>query len=200
MASISEVFDEKYPELSKQLDELGVKDTETLVERFKSNGKYLNEVLDYDLKDNEKIRSSAEEESDEVVQKEVSDNLIKKGAAYYLKLFAYVCLSFTFFIFLYFYFKGVLDDFYAPSSQSSSAQSSKNITFNEAKSFMRSTCKNIGQTLLDGKTMKVDGYDVYIFLHGRGGKYCISMINTFVLEVKAVDCGGKEKQRQYWNL
>ena len=79
-------------------------------------------------------------------------------------------------------------------------QSSKNITFNEAKSFMRSRCKNIEQTLLDGQTMNVDGYDVYVFLHGRGGKYCISMVNTFVLEVKAVHCGGEEKKRQYWNL
>ena len=49
----------------------------------------------------EKVYESegTEEESDEVAQKEVSDNSIKKGAAYYLKLFAYVCLSFTFFIF-----------------------------------------------------------------------------------------------------
>ncbi len=74
MASIIEVFDEKYPELSKQLDELGVKDTETLVERFKSNGKYLNEVLDYDLKDNEKIRSIAESFKGETVHKRYKDD------------------------------------------------------------------------------------------------------------------------------
>ena len=60
MAKIDEVFNEKYPQLAKQLEELGITDTDKLVERFQSNGKYLNEVLEYDLKDNEKIRSIAE--------------------------------------------------------------------------------------------------------------------------------------------
>ena len=61
--SIDEVFNEKYPQLAKQLEELGITDTDKLVERFQSNGKYLNEVLEYDLKDNEKIRSIAENHS-----------------------------------------------------------------------------------------------------------------------------------------
>ncbi len=61
--SIDEVFNEKYPQLAKQLEELGITDTDKLVERFQSNGKYLNEVLEYDLKDNEKIRSIAESNS-----------------------------------------------------------------------------------------------------------------------------------------
>lgn len=96
MANISKVFNEKYPELSKQLDELGVKDTETLVGRFKSNGKYLNEVLDYDLKDNEKIRSIAEEVSEEVViktqdQAPGSDSwLITIGGFLLLLVFGYI--------------------------------------------------------------------------------------------------------------
>ena len=61
MPKIDEVFKETYPQLAEQLEELGINSTIQLKERFESNGKYLNEVLDYDLKDNEKIRSIAED-------------------------------------------------------------------------------------------------------------------------------------------
>ena len=71
MAKIDEVFNEKYPQLAKQLEELGITDTDKLVERFQSNGKYLNEVLEYDLKDNEKIRSIAEEAPTEAPIREI---------------------------------------------------------------------------------------------------------------------------------
>ena len=105
MASISEVFNEEYPELSKQLDELGVKDTETLVDRFKSNGKYLNEVLDYDLKDNEKIRSIAEnnlsrkEESQKVIINKKDEETDWKG----------MIIAFIIFVLFSFYMDNLLD-------------------------------------------------------------------------------------------
>lgn len=60
MDTIEEIFKDTYPKLAKQLEELGIKTTTQLKERFESNGKYVSEVLDYDLKDNEKIRSIAE--------------------------------------------------------------------------------------------------------------------------------------------
>ena len=95
MASISEVFDEMYPELSKQLDELGVKATDTLVERFKSNGKYLNEVLDYDLKDNEKIRSIAEVNSDKATENVQKKSILDTNAKnYFLIICSTIALTY----------------------------------------------------------------------------------------------------------
>jgi len=60
MYTIEEAYKDTYPKLAKQLEELGIKTTTQLKKRFESNGKYVSEVLDYDLKDNEKIRSIAE--------------------------------------------------------------------------------------------------------------------------------------------
>lgn len=63
MDTIEEIFKDTYPKLAKQLEELGIKTTTQLKERFESNGKYVSEVLDYDLKDNEKIRSIFDEKT-----------------------------------------------------------------------------------------------------------------------------------------
>lgn len=69
MALIKDVFNETYPQLAEQLDELGITDTDELEERFKTNGSYLVDTLDYDLKDNEKIRST----NQKVVEKEFDE-------------------------------------------------------------------------------------------------------------------------------
>jgi hypothetical protein len=60
MSDLNNVFKETFPQLAEQLKEYGVKSTAQLKQRFESNDKYLIELLDYDLKDNEKIRSMAE--------------------------------------------------------------------------------------------------------------------------------------------
>jgi len=64
MASISEVFDKKYPELSKQLEEIGIKDCDALLLKFETNDKYLVETLNYELKDNEIIASMCKDKDD----------------------------------------------------------------------------------------------------------------------------------------
>ena len=61
MPKIDEVFKETYPQLAEQLEELGISYTSDLGKRFESNGKYLSEVLEYDLKDYEKIRTMSED-------------------------------------------------------------------------------------------------------------------------------------------
>ena len=79
MALIKDVFNETFPQLAEQLKEIGITHTPQLVERFKSNGKFLNELLDYDLKDNEKIRSIAEEAPTEtsILEDEIEENMGK---------------------------------------------------------------------------------------------------------------------------
>jgi len=80
---INEVFSEDYPQLAEQLEELSVTDTAKLLKRFKSNGKYLNEVLDYDLKDNEKIRSIVEN-TEKRTPLEIAVYLILFAVAFYI--------------------------------------------------------------------------------------------------------------------
>lgn len=59
MSEIKNVFKDTYPQLAEQLEEYEIYSTAQLKQRFESNDKYLIELLDYDLKDNEKIRSMA---------------------------------------------------------------------------------------------------------------------------------------------
>ena len=62
--------------MEKQLDELGVKDTDELSKRFESNGRYLVETFKYELKDNEIIRSMSDKYPSKAVEKkEKEDNI-----------------------------------------------------------------------------------------------------------------------------
>ena len=75
------------------------------------------------------------------------------------------------------------------SSSTSSASSS--ISFNEAKTFMKNRCGDIGQTYIDGKSSSLDNTRIYVFLT-KGIRhpdfYCVTMITENKLEVLTTDC------------
>ena len=81
------------------------------------------------------------------------------------------------------------------SSSTSSASSS--ISFNEAKTFMKNRCGDIGQTYIDGKSSSLDNTRIYVFLT-KGIRhpdfYCVTMITENKLEVLTTDCGKSEKR------
>ena len=53
--TIEDCLGVKYPDLPKQLEEMGVNNSSGLYYKFSQNKKYVHEVLDYSMKDNELI-------------------------------------------------------------------------------------------------------------------------------------------------
>lgn len=78
--------------------------------------------------------------------------------------------------------------------------SSKTITFGEAKQFMKTRLNNVNQTLMASKTVVFEGKKVYMFMSvTEDGSTCISAVSEFKLEVMSVDCGITEVKVQQWN-
>jgi hypothetical protein len=82
-------------------------------------------------------------------------------------------------------------------SVGSSSVSSNNVSFREAKTFMKNRCGDIGQTYIDGKSSSLDNTRIYVFLT-KGIRhpdfYCVTMITENKLEVLTTDCGKSEKR------
>jgi hypothetical protein len=87
---ISDVYADKYPELSGKLNELGITEVRQLLERFKANSKYLNETLEYEMKDNEIIFSMAQNAVDSDIK---TENYGRLAVA------AFITLCFLYYVF-----------------------------------------------------------------------------------------------------
>ena len=71
------------------------------------------------------------------------------------------------------------------------------VSFENAKNFMKKRCENISQEYLDGYETQFDGVKTYLFLTRNGEKYCSSLVSDRKLEVLAADCGGIEKKVEF---
>lgn len=80
---------------------------------------------------------------------------------------------------------------------SSSSKSVENVSYAEAKSFIRNRCNNIGQRLIDSTPYHTGNNKEYLFLTSKQGIYCLMSVNIFTLSVATVDCGGNAYEDFY---
>ncbi len=102
---------------------------------------------------------------------------------------------------------GWSDDYYfiatkAKCAKESSIQSKIPvvISYSQAESFMQKQCRDVGQTLTNGKTVYFNGSKLYMFLSvAENGYVCISSVSEYSLEILAADCGPSEIKIEQWN-
>lgn len=115
------------------------------------------------------------------------------GGLYFLALIFLIINSFVFFG------TDSSTQFLSNKVDTASEKISK-VSFSDAKAFMKNRCININQRYLQAKHASLPEGDLYMFLTQsieHPHIYCISAINTHVLNVGAVDCAGVEKIEQF---
>lgn len=75
------------------------------------------------------------------------------------------------------------------------------VSFENAKEFMKKRCLDLKLEYVDGRSLKYDEETtLYFFLTKQNESYCVSLISQFALEVMSAKCGGLNKRNEYYEL
>jgi len=75
------------------------------------------------------------------------------------------------------------------------------ISYSEAEMFMRKRFQTLGQSLVEGRTIDLNGTSLHTFISNdlRTGYMCISTVSEYELDVLAADCGPASQKLMEWN-
>lgn len=75
------------------------------------------------------------------------------------------------------------------------------ITYAEAEIFIRKRFQTQGQSLVEGRTIDINGTSMHTFISNdlSSGLMCISTVSEYELDVFAADCGPASQKLMEWN-